>query len=207
MIEAPQIEGSLEPHMGFGGKVAQVAEILDKGACRPVGKNVVNARRVGALSDAVPVLQPPVCVFKVIWGAFGDVGPPMLEHVEEVWVAVNVGIGIHTDEVGSGPDSGGSTVSKPKDIGAVPSRAAVDAGDVDACRAKVVSSPPALALGTERLENLVPALGGLEARDAWRGVISGGVDDGVFGEDGDTTIVARGASDSVISAAVGGLAD
>ena len=63
MIEAPQIEGSLEPDVGFGGQVAQVAEILDKGASHPVGKNVVNARRVGALSDAVPVLQPPVGMF------------------------------------------------------------------------------------------------------------------------------------------------
>ena len=102
----------------------------------------------------------------MVWGAFGDVGPPMLEHVEEVRVAVDVGVGVHTDEVGGGPDSSGSTVSKPKNISAVPSRAAVDTGDVEACGAIVISSPPASALGTERLEHLVPALGGLEARDA-----------------------------------------
>ena len=108
--------------------------------------------------------SPPYVCLKVIWGAFGDVCPPVLEHVEEVWVAVDVGIGIHADEVGSGPDSGGSTVSKAKDVGAVPSRAAIDAGDMDACRAMVVSSPPTLALGAERLEHLVPALGSLEAR-------------------------------------------
>ena len=57
----------------------------------------------------------------MIWGAFGDVGPPMLEHVEEVRVAVDVSIGVHTDEVRSGPDSGGSTVSEAEDVGAVPS--------------------------------------------------------------------------------------
>ena len=43
LVEAPQIKGSLEPHMGFGGKVAQVAEVLDKRARRLVCKNVVNA--------------------------------------------------------------------------------------------------------------------------------------------------------------------
>ena len=164
LVQATQVKGGLEPHVGFGREVAQVAEILDKGASCPVGKDVVDARRVGALSDAVPVEEPPVCVFEMVWGAFGDVGPPVLEHVEEVWVAVDVGIGIHTDEVGGGPDSGGSAISKTKNVGAVPSRATVNAGDVDACRAVVVSSPPTLALGAERLEHLVPALGSLEAR-------------------------------------------
>ena len=164
MVQAPQVKGGLEPHVGFGREVAQVAEILDEGASCPVGKDVVDARRVGALSDAVPVLQPPVGVFEMVWGAFGDVCPPMLEHVEEMWITVNVSISVHTDKVGSGPDSGGSTICKAKYIGAVPSRAAIDAGDINAGRAVVVSSPPTLALGAERLEHLVPALGSLEAR-------------------------------------------
>ena len=110
----------------------------------------------------------------------GDVGPPMLKHVEEVRVAVDVCVGVHVDKVWSWPDPGGGAVGEPKNVGAVTSRAAVDAGDVDTRRAVIVPSPPASMLGAERLEDLVPAFGGLEAGDAWSRVVSGGVDDGVL---------------------------
>ena len=53
----------------------------------------------------------------------------------------------------------------------------------------------------------MPALGGLKARNARRGVVSGGVDNGVFGEDGYTAIVSGGPGDRVVSAAMSGLTD
>ena len=131
----------------------------------------------------------------------------MVKHVEEMWVTVDVGVSVHTEEVGGGPDSGGSAVSETKDDSAVASCAAVDTGDIYACRAMVVSSSSALSLCTERLKDLVPALGSLEAGYTCRGVIAGRVDDGVFGKDGDPTVVSSSANDRVVSASVRGFAD
>ena len=110
MVQAPKVEGGLEPHVGFRWEVTQITEVLDKGTARLVGKDVVDARRVGTFGDAVPVQKATVGVVEVIWCAFGHIGPTVVEHVEEVRVGVDVGVGVHTDEVGSRSDSGGSTV-------------------------------------------------------------------------------------------------
>ena len=193
--------------MGLGWEVTQVAEVFNEGPPSLVGENVVDAGRVGALRGAVPVLEPPVSVLEVVRGSLGDVSPAVLEHVEEVRVAVNVGIGVHTYEVGGGPNSGSGTVSKSKDIGAVTSRAAVNTGDVEAGWPEVISSPPASALSTERLKHLVPAFGGLETRHACRGVVSGRINDSIFGKDGNTTVVTRGTRDGVVSTTMGGFTD
>ena len=131
----------------------------------------------------------------------------MLEHVKEMRVAVNVGIGVHTDEVRGGPNSGSSAIGESKDIGAVATRAAIDTGDVKARWPSIVSPTPVPALGTERLEHLMPSLGGLEPRDARGGVVTGRVDDGIFGEDSDATVVTGGACDGVVSAPVCSLAN
>ena len=110
MVQAPEVEGGLEPHVGFRWEVTQITEVLDKGAARLVGKDVVDARRVGTFGNAVPVQKATVGVIEVVWCAFGHVRPTVVEHVEKVWVGVNVGIGVHADEVGSRSDSGGSAV-------------------------------------------------------------------------------------------------
>ena len=122
-------------------------------------------------------------------------------------VAVNVGIGVHTNKVGGGTNSGSGTVGKSKDIGAVATRAAVDTGDVEACWPNIVTSPPVPALGTEGLKHLVPSLGGLESSHACGGVVSGRIDDGVFGEDSYAAVVTGRACDGVVCAPMGGLAD
>ena len=97
---------------------------------------------------------------------------------------------VYTDEVWGGADTGGSAVRKSKDIGAVPAGAAVDAGDVDTSGAVVVAPPSSSPLGAEWLEHLMPSFCGLESADACGRVVTGRVDNGVLGEDGDTPSVA-----------------
>ena len=163
----------------------QVAEVLDERSCGRVGKDVVDARRVGAFGHTVPILNSSIRVHVVVWGAFRDVGPPMLKHVKEVRVVIDVGICVHTDEVRCSTDPGSRAVRQAENVSAVTARTAIDTGNVKARRAKIVTSPSALALGAEGLEDLVPALGGLESGDAWRGIVAGGVDDSVLRQDGD----------------------
>ena len=100
----------MESHVRFRWEVAQIAEVLDKGAASLVGKDVVDARRVGTFGGTVPVQKAPVGVVVVIWCTFGHVVPTMVEHVKEMWVGIEVGVGVHANEIGRGPDSGGCTV-------------------------------------------------------------------------------------------------
>ena len=122
-------------------------------------------------------------------------------------VGIDVGVGIHADEVGGGSDPGRSAVGKTKNVGAVASCTTVDTGDVNACRAVVVSPSPTLALGTNGLKYLVPALGGLEAGHASRRIITGRVDDSIFGEDGNASVFTCSTYDGMIRAAVCCFAD
>ena len=73
LVEAVKVEGDLEPHMGLGWEVTQVAEVFNEGPPSLVGENVVDAGRVGALRGAVPVLKPPVGVLEVVRRSLGDV--------------------------------------------------------------------------------------------------------------------------------------
>ena len=130
----------------------------------------------------------------------------MLEHVEEVWVAVDVGIGVHTDEIRCSTDPSGRTVRQAENVSAVTTRTAIDTGNVKARRAKIVPSPSALTLGAEGLEDLVPALGGLETGDAWGRIVTSGVDDSVLRQNGDPPSVPRRSSDTVVCAAMGSFA-
>ena len=122
-------------------------------------------------------------------------------------VCVNVGVGIHADEVRGGSDPGRGTVGETENVGAVASCTPVDAGDVDACRAVVVAPSPTLALGTDGLKNFVPALGGLKAGHASRGIIAGRVDDSVFGEDGNASVFTCRTYDGMVRAAMCCFAD
>ena len=130
----------------------------------------------------------------------------MLKHVKEVRIVIDVCVGVHTDEVGSSTDPGRRTVRQSENVSAVPTRTAINAGNVETRRAKVSSSPSALTLGAEGLEDLVPALGGLETGDAWGRIIAGGVDDSVLRQNGDPPSVPRRSSDTVVCAAMGSFA-
>ena len=62
LVQAPKVQGGLEPHVGFRWEVAQITKVLDKGAARLVCEDVVDARRVGTFGDAVPIQKATVGV-------------------------------------------------------------------------------------------------------------------------------------------------
>ena len=49
----------MESHVRFRWEVAQIAEVLDKGTAGLVGKDVVDARRVGAFGGRSQSKRPP----------------------------------------------------------------------------------------------------------------------------------------------------
>ena len=203
LVEAREVQLDVDPQMLPRRKVSQQRAVRDQVASRRVCKDIVDPSSPWTRGVAVPVFVDGKGGAVLYGGAFGDVYPAFLQHLEEEVVVPNVDVGVHADEVRGRTHAGGRRGHLFEQIGAVPASVPIDRGDV-APRVRALGAA-AGGPGTQRgkgAERFDPAPGAQEAGN--RRVVGGGVDRGVLAENGHSSLLGSGGEGHVVGASVTG---
>ena len=154
-------------------------EMLDEVPARRVGEDVVDAGGPISGGVAVPVLTGGVGGGVLVGSTLGDVVPAFLQELQEGWVAPDVGVGVHAEEVRGSSHPRGGPGRLLEESGAVSPSEAVEGSNVYAVGGASASTCRGTGGERKRAEDFFPSRGVTQV--GHNRVVSRGADDGLGG--------------------------